>query len=235
MMNEPMNGVTHKPTAEEVSVIATELNCRAWPHTNAPIVGRLYRGYIARVVFEGAHWLCVLAAGRTPAVPESANIRCWIAKRWTTPYTAFAGRAWPTNHRHITQRYGANPQYYRKFGLEGHEGVDIRAPEGSPVYTLDAGRVKMIYENPLPKSKGGHNYGKHIRIGHSYAYETIYAHLSTIYVSLHDLIAAGDVIGLAGNTGNSFGAHLHLTLKKDGQIINPEPLLKYAQMREDLP
>jgi murein DD-endopeptidase MepM/ murein hydrolase activator NlpD len=48
-------------------------------------------------------------------------------------------------------------------------------------------------------------------------YHTIYAHLSRIDVQVDQNVAAGDLIGLADNTGNSFGSHLHLTLKIDGE------------------
>jgi murein DD-endopeptidase MepM/ murein hydrolase activator NlpD len=159
------------------------------------------------------------------------GVRFWIATWWTCPYyQPFEGRCWPTEHRVITQAFGANPDYYKQFGLPGHDGLDFRAPEGSPIFAIDAGRVITVYRNPLPKSKGGHNYGIHLRVGHNSAYESIYAHLSQVSVSSGSVVDAGTLIGLAGNTGNSRGAHLHLTLKHRGKIVDPTPHLRDAAL-----
>ena len=159
-----------------------------------------------------------------------------MAAYWTTPYFPFLGRVWPTDYRTITQHYGARKKYYSKFGLpDGHEGTDFRAPTGTPVYAIDHGRVKSTHLNPKPKSQGGHNYGLHIRIAHSNAYESISAHLDTIYVRPGELVRPAQMIGRAGNTGNSFGAHLHLTIKHYGRYTNPEPILQNAPLAKDYP
>lgn len=134
---------------------------------------------------------------------------------------------WPTQYPVITQGFGKNPQNYP--GLPGHEGVDLRAPLGSPITACAGG---IVYRS------GWHEaYGYHIRIDHDCSYKTIYGHLSQILVVAGELVSAGQLIGKAGNTGNSRGAHLHLTLKRDGatarketiypsDIIDPTPFLK---------
>jgi murein DD-endopeptidase MepM/ murein hydrolase activator NlpD len=58
-------------------------------------------------------------------------------------------------------------------------------------------------------------------IDHGNGFQTLYAHLSQINVSLCQSITAGQVIGYAGNTGNSFGAHLHFEIRLNGAQINP--------------
>lgn len=140
--------------------------------------------------------------------------------------------AWPTQYRHVTQRFGNNPAYYAKFGLPGHEGIDIRAPHGSNVYAVWPGEVyEAIAEDD------GHNYGFRVRI-RTGPYRVIYAHLAGTAVQVGDTVRAGQIIGWADNTGNSFGDHLHLTVKHDEaghggpmyqgypyEIIDPTPYL----------
>lgn len=149
------------------------------------------------------------------------------------PFAAFSFTHWPTNYRTVTQRFRANPENYLPYGLPGHEGVDIRAPHGTPVYAVAGGMVSDIHLPPT-----GHNYGTFVRVRHADDYETTYAHLLSVGVELGQQVVGGQQIGTADNTGNSFGAHLHLTLKKLGQtftdhcgnvwpyqIHDPEPFL----------
>ncbi|PID84684.1 MAG: hypothetical protein CSA11_09330 [Chloroflexi bacterium] len=140
----------------------------------------------------------------------------------------FRFEAWPTEFRSINQYFGANPQNYAQFGLPGHEGIDIMAPSNSKVFAVAPGKIKWIWNNPQ-----GHNYGNHVRIEHIDGYETIYAHLQEIFVEKGQHVEAGSLLGLADNTGNSFGSHLHITLKHRGEtqgnwpsnIIDPTPFL----------
>lgn len=140
----------------------------------------------------------------------------------------FRFEIWPTEYRKITQHFGANPQNYAQFGLPGHEGVDIRAPSGSKVFCVAPGQVTQVHTDP-----DNHNYGIHVRVQHREGYVTIYAHLQEALVVTGQQVLAGTVLGLADNTGNSFGSHLHLTLKKNNahfgnwprNIIDPTPFL----------
>jgi len=138
---------------------------------------------------------------------------------------------WPTDHDYVTQAFGINPDAYRRFGLPGHEGIDIRAPRNSNIYACADGVVIRAERDP-----GSGAYGMHVRIRHAGGYKTVYAHLIDVKVSVNDQVKAGQLIGLADNTGNSFGDHLHLTLKLEGataagqtnypyDIIDPTPFL----------
>ena len=125
---------------------------------------------------------------------------------------------WPTDYRVYTQRFGERPEYYERFGLPGHEGVDIRAPSGSNVYACADGVVTMAGWHPTVKN---HAYGVQVRIGHDMAegaFETMYAHLleGSLRVKVGDKAKAGQLIGLADRTGNASAAHLHLSLRKVG-------------------
>lgn len=139
---------------------------------------------------------------------------------------------WPTDFGNITQRFGDRPEYYKQYGLPGHEGLDFKAPHGSNIYACADGVVKLVVDS----SVAGGNYGVQIRILHENGkYETIYAHLLKPLVKVGDVVQQGDLIGLADSTGNSSGSHLHLTLKDytgeyatkgyGGTIANPTPFM----------
>lgn len=142
--------------------------------------------------------------------------------------TAFHFEVWPTEHRVVTQAFGANPQDYAAFNLPGHEGMDIRAPAGSKVFCVAPGQVKLVHPG-----QPAHNYGIHVRVLHADGYETIYAHLQSVAVEQGQQVDAGHLLGLADNTGNSRGDHLHISLKHHGEtfdgypggIIDPTPFL----------
>ena len=106
------------------------------------------------------------------------------------------------------------------FGQNGHNGIDISAPEGTTVWAADNGVVTM--------AQGGWNYGygNVVQIDHGNGFVTIYAHLSAISVGQCQSISAGAPIGAAGNTGNSQGAHLHFEIRQSGSPINPWLLLQ---------
>src|SRR3972149_11894790 len=142
---------------------------------------------------------------------------------------------WPTETRYYTQRFGMNPVLYAKYGLPGHEGVDMRAPHGSAIIAAASGIVSEVGWR-----KPGHPYGYAIRLRHSFndgEDESIYAHMleKSAKVNVGDSVKAGDLIGFADETGNVLppdrrGAHLHFGLKKIGfknggygELINPEP------------
>jgi murein DD-endopeptidase MepM/ murein hydrolase activator NlpD len=97
----------------------------------------------------------------------------------------------------------------------GHLGIDIAAGEGSAVYASDSGVVTMA------SSGWNYGYGNVIQIDHGNGYSTLYAHLSQINVTVCQSVFAGQLIGLSGNTGNSFGAHLHFEVRQGGGNINP--------------
>lgn len=127
----------------------------------------------------------------------------------------FAFQAWPTTQKYITQRFGDNPENYEKFGLPGHEGIDISAPFGTPYYAVAPGTV--IWASDQRRSGGPSAYGWHVIVQHAAGYSTLYAHAAAGSLAVvGTAVSAGDVVGISGNTGNSSGPHLHLTLKQEG-------------------
>jgi len=138
---------------------------------------------------------------------------------------------WPVDSRRINQEFNVNAPFYRPFGLPGHEGLDLYANHGANIYAAAEGDVTKA---EMPKN---HPYGLQVRIRHTLngiSFETIYAHLSKVYVAPGQHVQTGQLLGLANNTGNSFGSHLHFTLKIDGEvtpgfpagIVDPLPFLQ---------
>ena len=124
---------------------------------------------------------------------------------------------WPTDYPVITQRFGANPQIYSRFGVPAHEGLDIRALTNTNIYSCFDGEVYEVHKNPKD-----HPYGIHVRLRHRDGYRTVYGHLARVLVSLGEEVREGQAIGKADSTGASAGAHLHLTLKRDGATARGE-------------
>jgi len=98
---------------------------------------------------------------------------------------------WPTKYPVITQKFGANPQIYRRFGMPGHEGLDIRALPYTNITSAADGVVYEIHANPKD-----HPYGIHIRIRHQFGYKTIYGHLAKPMVRWGQQVSAGDVLAI---------------------------------------
>jgi murein DD-endopeptidase MepM/ murein hydrolase activator NlpD len=121
-----------------------------------------------------------------------------------------SGFGWPTDNRAISGT-GYEPS---------HLGLDITAPQGANIYASGSGIVTM--------AQGGWNYGygNVIQIDHGNGYITVYAHLSQILVSPCEAVGQGAVIGLSGDTGNSFGAHLHFEVRVGGANINPYEIVQ---------
>jgi len=113
----------------------------------------------------------------------------------------------------ITQLFGENPDFYKRFGYAGHNGIDYGIPNGTPIKAAASGTVASVaFEN------GG--YGNYVKISHmdgSKQYFTYYAHLASAAVSAGQKVTTGTVIGYSNNTGASTGPHLHFGLKIDGQ------------------
>ena len=112
---------------------------------------------------------------------------------------------WPVNGP-VTSPFG--PRWGRL-----HAGIDIGAPEGTPIRAADDGRVV------LAGPQGA--YGLYTCVQHSGSLSTCYAHQSSIGTSVGASVSKGQVIGAVGNTGRSFGAHLHFETRVSGGPVNP--------------
>jgi len=111
---------------------------------------------------------------------------------------------WP-----ISQRYVSGNDYW-----SGHLALDLAAGMGEPVMAADAGVV--VFSG---WAVGG--YGNMVLIDHGNGYQTLYAHMSGVARPCGASVGPGTVIGYAGSTGNSTGAHLHFEVRLNGGFINP--------------
>jgi murein DD-endopeptidase MepM/ murein hydrolase activator NlpD len=98
-----------------------------------------------------------------------------------------------------------------------HRGVDVAAPEGTPVRAMKGGHVEYA------GARGG--YGLTVIMSHGRNTRTLYAHLSRIDVKAGDRLSGGAVIGAVGRTGNATGPHLHFEILRRGRHEDPVPLL----------
>ncbi len=94
-----------------------------------------------------------------------------------------------------------------------HAGIDIGAPEGTPIRAADSGRVVIA------SWTGG--YGNYTCVQHTSSMSTCYGHQSRYATSVGANVSQGEVIGYVGNTGHSFGAHLHFEVRINGSPQDP--------------
>ena len=107
-------------------------------------------------------------------------------------------------------------QYLNSTHPTGHNGVDLKAPKGTPIYPIAPGKVILIANTP----KGGKNLKIEHEKGQVVSY---YAHLDSVSVSNGQEVLLTTVIGTVGDTGNAKGrgAHLHYEVKVNGNHIDP--------------
>jgi murein DD-endopeptidase len=143
--------------------------------------------------------------------------------------------AYPRNVHKITSPFWST-RVYEKYEIKNgkrielpssskfHRGIDLRGPRGEPIFALADGEVilaeKMYYE------------GNFTVIDHGNRVMSYYMHQDSILVHVGQIVHAGDTIGKVGNTGQSTGAHLHLSLVIDGIQVDPLSILPLPIRRE---
>ena len=139
-----------------------------------------------------------------PALSLYPNWNNQYAHAYTIDLTGFC---MPTPSTKITSPFG--PRWRRM-----HNGLDLKVNIGDTIVAAFDGKVRIVkYER--------RGYGKYVVIRHDNGLETIYGHLSKQLVEENQLVKAGEVIGLGGNTGRSTGSHLHFETRFLGIAINP--------------
>ena len=97
-----------------------------------------------------------------------------------------------------------------------HAGIDIAAPEGTPIHAADSGRVVLMQGTG---ASGG--YGNYTCVQHTGSLSSCYAHQVRFGTSMGANVSKGQIIGFVGNTGHSFGAHLHFETRVNGAPVSP--------------
>ena len=115
---------------------------------------------------------------------------------------------------HVTSEFG-----WRR--RRPHFGTDINLETGDTVVAAFDGKVRIAKLNK--------SYGNVVIIRHNNGLETVYAHLSKILVDPDQQLTAGTVIGLGGNTGHSFGSHLHFEVRYLGKAIDAKDMIDFEK------
>lgn len=122
---------------------------------------------------------------------------------------------WPidrTKLKNVSSLYGM--RVHPRYGTwRMHEGVDLSAPKGTPVYAT--GNAVVLRAGWQP------GYGYLIELNHGFGYKTRYGHLSKMHVRAGDSVTRGQVIADVGNTGVSSGSHLHYEVRFRNKTVNP--------------
>ena len=131
------------------------------------------------------------------------------------PAATYDGGAfiWPCpSSKNITSPFGTRK--HPILGIERfHNGIDIGAKSGAPILAAYNGTVvSASYTSAM---------GNYIMIDHGDGLYTIYMHCSALYVSQGQYVSRGDTIAAVGSTGLSTGPHLHFTVRRNGEYVNP--------------
>ena len=118
----------------------------------------------------------------------------------------------PCNYTKLTSPFG-----YRDAPTAGassyHQGVDLAAPEGTPIYASRAGTVT--------KATSSSSAGNYVTINHGDGYSSVYMHMTHYVVKAGQSVSQGQLIGYVGSTGISTGNHLHFGISYNGTYVNP--------------
>ncbi|MBO4939343.1 MAG: peptidoglycan DD-metalloendopeptidase family protein [Oscillospiraceae bacterium] len=134
----------------------------------------------------------------------------------TTPSTqAPSSSGWvsPVKSYRLTSPFGMRVHPIKKV-WKMHNGVDMAAPQGTPIYAAKSGKVTTT-----SYQAGGAGY--YVSINHGDGFSSIYMHMTHYIVSPGQYVNAGQVIGYVGSTGGSTGPHLHFGISYNGTYVNP--------------
>ncbi len=150
------------------------------------------------------------AARKTLSAPAVGNTPSGGGGRARAKREANLHFVWPVNGR-VSSGFG------RRNG-RNHQGIDIPAKQGTPIYAAEAGRV-------IHSGRGLGDYGKVVIVKHAGRYSTVYAHNRKIFVDKGEFVEKGQLIAHVGKTGNASGSHLHFELRRDRKPQNPRSYL----------
>lgn len=199
----PVTGVSHKvQKGETIYSIAKKFSAEPQAIVDFP-----FNTFVNDETFALAVGQTLIIPDGTP--PKEAPPTPTYARRTPDAGTVTGSGVfvWPASGN-ISQRY----VWY-------HRGIDI-ANKGAPdILAADSGTVE--YAGCL-----GWGYGCHVVINHGNGYQTLYAHLSQLYVTPGQRVARGNTIGRMGSTGRSTGTHLHFEIRRNGVFLNPLDILR---------
>lgn len=186
-------------------------------HRTIEIVHREFRR--ERIALNGS--LTSIRADPDPRKAEESRILWELLNSTDLASRYHTGRfEMPLRSVRYTSHFGDRRTYAYSDGNETaaiHNGIDLGAPTGTPIYAPAGGRVRMATSRIVT--------GGTIVIEHLPSVYTLYYHLHTIDVSVGDVVERGDIIGTVGSTGLSTGPHLHWEIRVSGAAVDPALLL----------
>ncbi len=125
----------------------------------------------------------------------------------------------PIDKGHVTSMYGWRSDPFTG-AREFHGGLDIGAPEGTPVHAARDGTVTDIGRTD--------EYGRYVVITHPGGYQTVYGHLSSINATIGEEVSTGFILGAVGHTGRATGPHLHFEVRTRAGTRDPLQLIRMS-------
>ena len=117
----------------------------------------------------------------------------------------------------LTSRFGPRKDPFTGVA-SSHTGIDMACPTGTPIRSAMSGKVAYVGWSNI--------FGNYVIINHASGYQTLYGHMSKALVKKGQAVDQNTKIGLVGSTGYSTGPHLHFTVYKNGNLVDPMTLLK---------
>ncbi|WP_070328141.1 peptidoglycan DD-metalloendopeptidase family protein [Exiguobacterium aurantiacum] len=195
-------------TSYKVKITTNSLNVRTGPSTAYKKVGSAKLGQSFTYLGATGSWTKINYNGSTK----------YVASTYVKKYSGTALQA-ATAAKFIMPAKGTLSQGYGpasgKYGYTFHNGIDIAAAKGTPIQAAASGQVIVA------RNYGA--YGNHVMISHTIngqAYTSVYAHMDRLNVVKGQSISKGANIGTIGNTGNSFGSHLHFEIHKNKYVYS---------------
>ena len=162
---------------------------------------------------------------RASSLPDAAEVRVDNEDFYFLPGESFhdVERAYflkilfinPLPRGIVTSGYGIRKSPFTGHSMF-HNGIDIAAPQDTPVYAARDGEVIAKGYNDT--------FGNYVEISHAGGYSSFYGHLNKIFVELHDQVNSTMIIAEVGTTGLSTGPHLHFEIRRNGKTRNPSQL-----------
>jgi murein DD-endopeptidase MepM/ murein hydrolase activator NlpD len=153
--------------------------------------------------------------GQAQAASDSIAVLTVLVKDRLEQESRGVPTLWPVRGL-VTSPFGARMSPYGE-GLEMHPGIDISAHYGLPVTAAGSGEVIFAGRDP--------GYGSLVIVDHGGQLDTLYGHLSALYVREGQSVRRGQAIGAVGATGRATGAHLHYEVRVNGAPVDPRRYL----------